>query len=288
MANKQIQLKGRVFLSFDIEAVTGLHIGGSETGIEIGGVDKTVIRDPLTNRPSIPGSSLKGKMRSLLEKYRGLPQNQRIGQGYIHSCGADDKEKGRDSYLKCDVCQVFGVPGEREFATPTRLVVRDLHLSDGSAQKLEEIARTDLPYTEVKTEVSIDRVTSAANPRQMERVPAGSVFSNRKSNGAESESADVIVYSIYHGDDCNATRDVDRLETLFTGMQLLEDDYLGGLGSRGSGKVRFKAIRLSVRANGSYMDQLKQIGKEYTTLTELLQERANIIREVKKTLGLSA
>ncbi|PWH15968.1 MAG: type III-A CRISPR-associated RAMP protein Csm3 [Ardenticatenia bacterium] len=290
MANKQIQLKGRVFLSFDIEAVTGLHIGGSETGIEIGGVDKTVIRDPLTNRPYVPGSSLKGKMRSLLEKYRGLPQNQRIGQGYIHSCGAEekDKDKARTSYLKCDICQVFGVPGEREFATPTRLVVRDLHLSDGSAQELEEKAHTDLPYTEVKTEVSIDRVTSAANPRQMERVPAGSVFSNRKSNGAEGEGADVIVYSIYHGDDCDATRDVERLETLFTGMQLLEDDYLGGLGSRGSGKVRFKAIRLSVRANGSYLDQPKQIGKEYATLTELLQERANIIHEVKKTLGLSA
>ncbi|MEM4302217.1 MAG: RAMP superfamily CRISPR-associated protein, partial [Candidatus Caldarchaeum sp.] len=65
---KQIQLKGRVFLTFNIEAVTGLHIGGSETGIEIGGVDKVVIRDPITNRPYIPGSSLKGKVRSLLEK----------------------------------------------------------------------------------------------------------------------------------------------------------------------------------------------------------------------------
>lgn len=288
MASKHIQLKGRVFLSFDIEAVTGLHIGGSETGIEIGGVDKTVIRDPLTNRPYIPGSSLKGKMRSLLEKYRGLPQNQRIGQGYIHSCGADDKDKdaSRASYLRCDVCQVFGVPGERDFATPTRLVVRDLHLSDASAQRLEDTGRTDLPYTEVKTEVSIDRVTSAANPRQMERVPAGSVFSNRKSNGEESAGADVIVYSIYQGDDCDAVRDVEHLETLFTGMQLLEDDYLGGLGSRGSGKVQFRDIRLSVRANDHYLDQPKQIGKRYATLAELLQERAHIIREVKLSLGL--
>ena len=167
---KNIQLKGRVFITFDIEAVTGLHIGGSDTGIEIGGVDKTVIRDPITNRPYIPGSSLKGKVRSLLEKYRGLAQNQRIGQGFIHSC--DDKEQ----YPGCDVCQIFGVPGERDFATPTRLVVRDVHLSDASAKTLEEQAHTDLPYTEVKTEVSIDRVTSAANPRQMERVPAGAVF----------------------------------------------------------------------------------------------------------------
>ncbi|MDW8070873.1 MAG: type III-A CRISPR-associated RAMP protein Csm3 [Anaerolineae bacterium] len=290
MASKKIKLEGRVFLSFDIEAVTGLHIGGSETGIEIGGVDKTVIRDPLTNRPYIPGSSLKGKMRSLLEKYKGLPQNQRIGQGYIHSCGADSENeaKNREEYLDCDVCQVFGVPGERKFARPTRLVVRDLHLSDESAQKLEETGRTDLPYTEVKTEVSIDRVTSAANPRQMERVPAGSVFSNRKANGTEDVGADVIVYSIYQGDDCDAVRDVDRLETLFTGMQLLEDDYLGGLGSRGSGRVRFRNIRLSVRTNNGYLDRPRQIGKRYATLAELLQERAHIIREVKQSLGLPA
>ncbi|MGQ9794674.1 MAG: type III-A CRISPR-associated RAMP protein Csm3 [Anaerolineae bacterium] len=282
---KEIQLKGRVFLSFEIEAVTGLHIGGSETGIEIGGVDKTVIRDPLTNRPYIPGSSLKGKMRSLLEKYQGLPQNQRIGQGYIHSCGADNKGQGAQTYQKCDVCQVFGVPGERDFATPTRLVVRDMHLSDASARRLEEAARTDLPYTEVKTEVSIDRVTSAANPRQMERVPAGSVFSNRKPDGTGDAGADVFVYSIYRGDGCHAERDVERLETLFTGMQLLEDDYLGGLGSRGSGKVRFKDIRLSIRTNGSYLDQPESIG-EYATLTELLQKRAEIVEKVKKTLGL--
>ncbi len=276
---KQIQLKGRVFLSFEIEAVTGLHIGGSETGIEIGGVDKTVIRDPLTNRPYIPGSSLKGKMRSLLEKYRGLPQNQRIGQGYIHSCGADNKEKGRQDYARCDVCQVFGVPGERDFATPTRLVVRDMHLSDESAKRLEETARTDLPYTEVKVEVSIDRVTSAANPRQMERVPAGSIFG--------SAGGDVFVYSVYEGDGCNAERDVERLEALFTAMQLLEDDYLGGLGSRGSGKVRFANIQLGVRANGSYLDQPQQIG-EYPSLSNLLQERATIIKEVKRALGLPA
>jgi CRISPR-associated protein Csm3 len=139
----------------------------------------------------------------------------------------------------------------------------------------------------VKTEVSIDRVTSAANPRQMERVPAGSVFSNRKSDGAENAGADVIVYSVYQGDDCNAVRDVERMETLFTGMQLLEDDYLGGLGSRGSGKVRFKNIRLSIRANGNYLEQPEQIG-EYATLAELLQKRADIIKEVKRKLNLPA
>ena len=150
MADKQIELKGRVFITFDIRAASGLHIGGSDAGIEIGGVDKTVIRDPLTNRPYIPGSSLRGKMRSLLEKYHGLSQNQRIGQGYIHTC------KNSTDYAQCDVCQVFGVPGEHDFGTPTRLIVRDVQMTGATAEALEKSGRTDLPYTEAKTEVSID------------------------------------------------------------------------------------------------------------------------------------
>jgi len=242
MSERKIELKGRIFITFDIEAVSGLHIGGSDSGVEIGGVDKTVVRDRLTNRPYIPGSSLRGKMRSLVEKYRGLKQNQRIGQGYIHSCGAEYKgeelkTKGAAEYQNCDVCQVFGVPGERDFATPTRLVVRDTFLSEESVKKLES-AQTDLPYTEVKTEVSIDRVTSAANPRQMERVPAGAIF-----QGAE------MVYSIYEGEECFAIKDVERLSVLFEAMQLVEDDYLGGLGSRGSGKIKFRNIKIEYRAD---------------------------------------
>lgn len=242
MANKTIRLEGRVFITFDIKAVTGLHIGGSDTGIEIGGVDKTVIRDALTNRPYIPGSSLKGKMRSLLEKYNGLEQNQRIGQGYIHSC------TDNSTYPTCDVCQVFGVPGERDFGTPTRLIVRDVHMSDAEAAKIEREARTDLPYTEVKTEVSIDRVTSAANPRQMERVPAGTTFGRGE-----------MVFSIYSGDECDPKTDIARLRRVVEGMQLLEDDYLGGQGSRGSGKVEFEQIVVTMRAR-DYLAEPAEIG----------------------------
>lgn len=263
---KQIALKGRVFLTFNIEAVTGLHIGGSETGIEIGGVDKTVIRDKLTNRPYIPGSSLRGKTRSLLEKYRGLRQNQRIGQGYIHSCNE------ADDYPTCDVCQVFGVPGERGFATPTRLVVRDTPLTDKSAEELEKIARTDLPFTEVKTEVSIDRVTSAANPRQMERVPAGAVFGPAE-----------LVYSIYAGDGCDASRDIERLRVVVEGLQLLEDDYLGGLGARGSGKVRLQAIRVQARGGGPALGEPETIG-EYGDLAALAAALPTIQERLRKAL----
>ena len=240
---KQITLKGRVIFQFEIKAETGLHIGGSDAGIEIGGVNNTVLRNPWDNMPYIPGSSLKGKMRSLIEKYKGLPQNQRIGQGYIHSC----EEEGE--YENCTVCQAFGLPGEREFATPTRLVVRDVYLSEKSKTKLEN-ANTDLPYTEVKTEVSIDRVTAQANPRTIERVPAGATF------GDIAKPAEVV-YSLYEGEGCDLAQDIVRLQTIIEGFALLEDDYLGGAGSRGSGKVKIQNIKVLLRTNYSNAEPLK-------------------------------
>lgn len=265
MADKQITLKGRVFFTFEIEAATGLHIGGSDTGIQIGGVDKTVIRDVLSNRPYIPGSSLKGKMRSLMEKYHGKAQNQRIGQGYIHSC-EDENE-----YKECEVCRVYGLPGERTFATPGRLIVRDTQLTDASANRLEMAGRTDLPYTEVKTEVSIDRVTSAANPRQLERVPAGVAFGPAE-----------IVYSIYDGAGTNAQDDIARLGAVLEGLQLLEDDYLGGSGSRGSGKVRLQKISVQFRGDG--LGPLQPLGEEYASLAALKESLADLQTQIQGLL----
>lgn len=265
--SKQIQLRGRIFLKFNLCAVSGLHIGGSEVGVEIGGVDKTVIRDPLTNRPYIPGSSLKGKVRSLLEKYEGLPQNQRIGQGYIHSC---DKA---DEYATCAVCQVFGVPGERDFGTPTRLLVRDVQMTAESVARLEESGRTDLPYTEVKTEVSIDRVTSAANPRQMERVPAGTVFGPAE-----------LVYSIYEGDGCDSQRDVERFARLVEGLVLLEDDYLGGLGSRGSGKVRLAQIQVELRSRNGMLQPAQLLG-QFDALEQLVAALPQLQEQIRGQLA---
>jgi CRISPR-associated protein Csm3 len=268
--SKVIKLEGRVFVKFDIEVATGLHIGGSDTGIEIGGVDKAVIRDKLTNRPYIPGSSLKGKLRSLIEKYEGLPQNRNIGGANIHSC------KEAHDYADCAVCHVFGVAGEMDFATPTRLVVRDVHLRDDSAKRLVDSARTDLPYTEVKTEVAIDRVTSRANPRQMERVPAGSIFGPAE-----------LIYSVYGGDDCDPAQDVRFLRAIFEGLQLLEEDYLGGLGSRGSGKVTFENIKVRVRKDS--LTEPAPVGPEdgYDTLPDLVTNVDALFDEVRAALGLA-
>ena len=269
---KKIQLKGRVIFQFEIETLSGLHIGGSDAGIEIGGVNKIAIRNPWNNQPYIPGSSLKGKMRSLLEKYKGLEQNNSIGSGtVIHTCGANYKEKddkdGKklekiiEEYKKCPVCPVFGLPGESKFSTPTRLVVRDIYLGKKSQKKLEN-AHTDLPYTEVKTEVSIDRVTSAANPRTLERVPAGASFGDEE-NPAE------IVYSLYTGDNCDLAQDIVRLQSIVEGFALLEDDYLGGSGSRGSGKVKMKNIRVFLRTDYAE-DAVELSPKEGYTVPELV------------------
>lgn len=259
---KKIKLLAHVFITFTIEAKTGLHIGGSDVGIEIGGVENTVIRDRLTDQPYIPGSSLKGKMRSLLDKYEGKEINFPPRTPAFHVC------QEKDDYLKCDVCHVFGVSGQQSFSEPTRLVVRDAFLSAESIDKLKK-AQTDMPFTEVKTEVSIDRVTSAANPRPFERVPAGAEFADAE-----------FVYAIYYPED------VQRIEKVFKAMGLIEDDYLGGGGSRGSGKVKFKNIKVHIRPT---LDEEKPLSErqllgEYPTLKDLrLDELQNAI--TKKVLG---
>ncbi|MDI6798173.1 MAG: type III-A CRISPR-associated RAMP protein Csm3, partial [Desulfatibacillaceae bacterium] len=210
----------------NIEAKTGLFIGGTEAGIAIGGVDKVVVRNALTKQPYIPGSSLKGKMRSLLERAtrldikklsKGKEEDPRMNKIYIHSC-----ENGTD-YDKCHLCPLFGVPSkwedEETAPYPTRLIVRDAYLTKESEKAVKE--STELLYTEAKTEVSIDRLTSAANPRTFERVPAGAVFSFE------------FVVNLY------TTEDKKYLDTLRDGMALLQGDYLGGQGSRGYGQIEF-------------------------------------------------
>lgn len=253
-----IKLLGRVFITADIEAVTGLHIGGSNMNVEIGGLDKTVVRNPLTNRPYIPGSSLRGKMRSLTEKRLGLKQNNKIGQVTIHTC------KKQDEYNTCKVCQVFGVPAEVDATGPTRLLVRDVQLSDDSARKLDA-ANTQLPYAEWKTEVAIDRVTSAATPRNLERVPAGAVFSDAE-----------LVYSLF------SEQDYDQFKLVIEALQQIEDDYIGGAGSRGSGKVRFINIKVYARNSDDYSTP-HPIG-EYNSVQTFADDWSSVLNSLKAAI----
>jgi CRISPR-associated protein Csm3 len=210
-------LEKKFVISGLIKTLTGLHVGAARETSEIGGMDNPVIKDPITGLPYIPGSSLKGKMRSLLEKVSGIEFNRTVGQKVnIHVCDTEEDA------LLCNVCRLFGSSGSTNH--PARIFVRDSYLTG----IWEEKFRKEL-LIEEKYEASIDRVTSAANPRPVERVPPGVEF--------EFE----IIYNV------EDNRWKEDLRNLFKAMKLLEDDYLGGSGSRGYGKVRFSIDSIVVR-----------------------------------------
>jgi CRISPR-associated protein Csm3 len=208
-----------------IELRSGLRIGASEGEIRIGGVDNQVIRHPHTNWPYIPGSSLKGKVRSLLEWLSGAVKPEPLSYKDID----DDKTP-----LAKPILQLFGVGGgdrlnddqARELG-PSRLAFWDAQLNKDWREKIE--ADNNM-LVEVKTENQINRIRGVAeHPRQTERVPAGSEFDFTVS---------MKVLSI----DDNDGRPLRRV--LFRGLRLLELDSLGGSGSRGYGKVKFRGLKL--------------------------------------------
>ncbi len=225
MNEQAFVFQSRIFIKGVIHTLTGLHIGGNSTEMGIGGADSIVIRDPMTNQPLIPGSSLRGKMRSLAEKCRNEFD-------FVQSNG---KLKGNPGKKPENITtRLFGVSaGEKEATIPQRLIVRDAALIN--VQALENARNTDMPMTEVKTEVAIDRVTSSANPRQIERVPAGAEF------------AFELVLNLYGEDDQQ-----EYLPLVFESMELLQDDYLGGHGARGYGRVKFAIEELLVKTAEDY------------------------------------
>lgn len=233
MEKEKAQLNKKIFIRGKLKAITGLHIGGSDQSLSIGGVDNVVVRDPITSMPYVPGSSVKGKMRTLVEKLHGLIDEK----GKVYEPAEDAPEEGKL------LGKVFGVSAQNKLSEPTRLIVRDAMLTEESAKELERL-ETDLPYTEVKTEVTINRLTSAANPRQMERVPAGAEF------------AFEMVLNIYQGDD-----EKELLQMVFEGMELLQDDFLGGSGTRGYGKIKLSVDNLYYKDVNTYKEL--QPEKEY-------------------------
>lgn len=236
---------GKYLLSGRIFCLTGLHIGGSTTGMEIGGVDNPVIKDPVTDEPFIPGSSLRGKMRSLTEWRLGLIEMHGKHKGYqAYACEELKQscpEKGSPSYDKWQnalaVARLYGAASDdnavRTKAGPSRLIVRDVFLTDASKKELQK-ALGQGTFTEVKTENSLDRVTSEANPRPLERVPAKSEF-----------GLSLIL-------DAYETSDAQLIQHLLTALALLEHSSLGGGGSRGSGQVEFKDIQITWRSAQDY------------------------------------
>jgi CRISPR-associated protein Csm3 len=205
--NKTVMIRGT------LEVVTGLHIGGSVESIEIGGIDNHIIKHPVTQEPYIPGSSLKGKMRSQMEKKEGKIGNN----GEPCGCG------------QCMVCRVFGPHKKPEHLLgPTRILVRDALLSEESREEMRKAAQDGKAYIEIKTENIINRnIGTARDPRQQERVPAGAKF-----------DLEIGVQVM------DLDSDHDVVGYVKEALKSVEESYIGGSGSRGYGKVRFIEMNL--------------------------------------------
>jgi len=221
-------IKGKILL------LSGLHIGGNKDGVEIGGMDNPVIKNPLTKEPYIPGSSLKGKIRFLLEHAKNVASQD---GGNIPKYRKDSNEL---------IPTVFG---HTEHSTdintyPTRVVfrdsniigaVKDLSKEPGDSNfisKEEAFERMELTYTEEKTEVVIDRlsgtVSKKGGPRPIERVPAGMIF-----------EFEISIRAFFEDEIKNHN------DLLLEGLKLLQNDSLGGSGSRGSGRIKFFDITVN-------------------------------------------
>ena len=200
------QMYGKIEIDGQIELVTGMHIGGSSAFAAIGAVDSPVIRDVRSGLPMIPGSSLKGKIRTLLAK--------EFNTDFAATPDDDDDR----------ITRLFGSAKKRNVKT-SRVLFPDMLLSN--ADELRKHGVTSL--TEVKFENGINRATAVANPRQIERAIRGSLFDMS------------LIYEVVPN--LEDTDEIyDDIKLLAEGMKLLEYDYLGGSGSRGYGKVKFDDI----------------------------------------------
>lgn len=218
------KLLKKIIVEGEIKLLTGMAIGGSSSEMNIGGIDKSIIRHPITKEPYIPGSSLKGKMRSLIELRDG-------------TIGSRAQAEGATNDPEARAAQLFGYIGNKDKKQykeqqPSRLIVRDGGLDGKSIDN----DKTDLPYTEIKSENSVDRISSAAHPRTFERVPAGAKF---KLN---------LVLNIFEHD-----KNEEMLKSLiFEALELVQDDYIGGSGSRGYGQVEFTITRVFEKTREYY------------------------------------
>ena len=223
--------KGKLVIKAVLRLESGMHIGGSSDFAPIGAVDSPFVRDTVTKQPIIPGSSLKGKIRTLLARS--------LHDGY----GLNKVDEDKDC-----VKRLFGCSAKNEFHA-SRLIFTDSKLAENSLRRLANMD-TDTYIGEVKWENSINRVTAVANPRQIERVPAGAEF-------------DVsIIYNVEKLDELE-----EDMEILADGMQLLQYDYIGGHGSRGYGRVSFNNFRIEkVAVNNSSSINVDDICEIFQTL----------------------
>ena len=192
----------KIMISGEIEILTGMHIGTGGEFAAIGAVDSPVSRDTVSHLPIIPGSSLKGKLRSVLAR-----------QYNVHAANSPSDD--------CDaVKRLFG-SSEKNKANPSRVIFSDMVLSNMDELKAQNVDSA----AEVKFENTISRLSGVANPRQIERVIRGSKFKME------------IIYNVDKEEEAE-----EDIRMLCDGMKLLEYDYIGGHGSRGYGRIRFNDL----------------------------------------------
>jgi CRISPR-associated protein Csm3 len=229
-------------ITVTLTTVTGLHIGASKDVVEIGGIDSPVVKDPVTGYPYVPGSSIKGKMRSLIElgdtspSYiedltKTLTKNRETA-----ALNAKMKDKEKREKLKagkpcecgdCQICRVFG--SLNSVVGPTRLIVRDGYLDKTSIEKFQGLQNQGISPFEFKTETAIDRLTGSAGGtgslRHIERVPPGFTFRFQ------------IIYRGGLAKLVDPNQENEDKELILKALRLIQDDTLGGSGSRGYGQV---------------------------------------------------
>jgi hypothetical protein len=210
----QNKMTGKLIIKAVLEVKTGMHIGASNDYAPIGAVDSVFIRDTLTKEPIIPGSSIKGKMRTLLAKVRDSD----------NILPAPEKDEAV-------ILRLFG-SAEKNNTLFSRLQFSDCMVQKESIEMFNEID-TDTYLGEVKFENTINRGTGVANPRQIERVPAGMTFDFR------------LVYNIENEEQLD-----EDMKVLHDGLELLQLDYIGGHGSRGYGRIQFSHFTVEKFALG--------------------------------------
>ncbi|HNW35846.1 MAG TPA: type III-A CRISPR-associated RAMP protein Csm3 [Candidatus Ozemobacteraceae bacterium] len=237
----ELKLKAIKKLEGKIVLKSGLHIGAGNDAMHIGGTDNPVIRHPHTYEPYIPGSSLKGKTRSLLELASGLASHPQSNGGLV---SLKTYEAVKDTQVLARAAKAilatFGCSGsdQKEGSPfgPSRASFSDCHLDEAWKKKAQDNAWS---FTEEKSENSIDRIKGVAqNPRVTERVPAGAEFRF------------CVTFKIL------TDEDETFFQNLVTGLKLLELDAIGGSGSRGYGRIRFAELRLD---GSDYMEKFDAI-----------------------------
>lgn len=215
---------GKLIIKGNLKVVTGMHIGAGSDFSSIGAVDNVVVRDSITKKPYIPGSSLKGKMRYLLARVYA--------------------KNGKMSDFKDEHDEIGRLFGQSE-KYASRLQFQDVFFNEESAQRIEKIG-TDLYLSEIKFENTINRLTAIANPRQLERVPAGSYFDFK------------LVYNVENDEDLKT--DFENISSCFN---LLQEDYLGGHGTRGYGRVAFDNLEFEFKNyNKDYKNDVKTLAEK--------------------------